>query len=308
MQLNQLDLNLLLTFEALMRTRSVTLAGERVGLSQSATSNALQRLRAAFGDRLFVRTPTGMQPTALALAMEHDIGDALDRLRQVVERNRSFEPASTARTFRILLSDIAQLAHLPSFVAMLRREAPLVDLVSLSLPLRDAKEAMAAGEMDLALGFIPDLGADFHRQSLFEEHWVCVVSRDHPSIGESLTRAQYLDAAHLSYRPAASIHASLDGLLEAQFAGQGVRRRVAVSVPYSSGLASTVASSDLVFTAPHGLARSMARLQPVRIVPLPFELPGIHLNMQWHDRMHRDAGNRWLREACALNYRADHWG
>lgn len=308
MNLHQLDLNLLLIFEALMRTRSVTQAGERVGLSQSATSNSLQRLRAAFGDRLFVRTPTGMQPTALALEMEHDISDALDRLRQVVERHRSFEPVTTPRSFRILLSDIAQLAHLPSFVAMLRKEAPLVDLVSLSLPLREAKEAMAAGELDLAVGFIPDLGADFHRQSLFVEHWVCVVSRDHPSIGESLTQQQYLDAAHLSYRPAASIHASLDGLLEAQFAGQGLRRRVALSVPYSSGLASTVAQSDLVFTAPQGLARSMTRLQPVRIVPLPFELPEIHLNMQWHDRMHRDAGNRWLREAMARNYRAEHWG
>ncbi len=107
MQLHKLDLKLLLIFDALVRTRSVTLAGERVGLSQSATSNALQRLREAFGDKLFVRTPTGMQPTGLALEIADEVSEALDRLRMVLERSRVFEPARARRTFRILLSDIA---------------------------------------------------------------------------------------------------------------------------------------------------------------------------------------------------------
>ena len=123
MNLNQLDLNLLLIFDALMQTRSVTLAGERVGLSQSAASNSLQRLRDAFGDPLFVRTPAGMQPSALALEMEGEIRAALGALRAVVERDRHFDPATSRRTFRMLMSDIAQLAHLPAFVAALRREA-----------------------------------------------------------------------------------------------------------------------------------------------------------------------------------------
>ncbi|WP_158213292.1 LysR family transcriptional regulator [Pigmentiphaga sp. NML080357] len=302
MQLNKLDLNLLLIFDALMRTRSVTLAGERVGLSQSATSNSLQRLREAFGDKLFVRTPTGMQPTGLALEIADEVGEALDRLRQAIERSRVFDPAQARRTFRILLSDIAQQAHLPTFVALLRREAPHVDLAGVSLPVREAKEAMASGELDLAVGFLPDLGADFHRQSLFVEHWVCVISREHPTIGEAMTPEQYLSAAHVSYRPAASIHASLDQLLETQFAGQGVRRRVALSVSYSSGLAATLALSDLVLTAPYGPARSMIHSQPLRIVPLPFQLPTIDLNMQWHDRMHHDPGNRWFRQRFAANY------
>ena len=107
LNLNQLDLNLLLIFDAMMRTRSVSQTGERVGLSQSATSNSLQRLRQAFGDPLFVRTPAGMQPTALALDMEADIRAALDRLRFAVERDRQFDPAVSRRTFRLLLSDIA---------------------------------------------------------------------------------------------------------------------------------------------------------------------------------------------------------
>jgi len=305
MTLNQLDLNLLLIFDALMQTRSVTLAGERVGLSQSAASNSLQRLRDAFGDPLFVRTPAGMQPSALALEMEAEIRAALGALRAVVERDRHFDPATSRRTFRMLMSDIAQLAHLPAFVASLRREAPDVDVINVALPLRDAKVAMASGDLDVATGFLPDLGADFHRQSLFNEHWVAVVSQHHPTIGDTLTREQYLAAAHVSYRPSVSIHASLDALLEAQCSGLGIRRRVMLAVPFVSGLAQILALSDLVLTGPHGPASSMAQLAAVRIVPLPFELPEIDLNIQWHECLHRDPGNQWFRQRFAAHYCAE---
>lgn len=302
MNLNQLDLNLLLIFDALMQTRSVTLAGERVGLSQSAASNSLQRLRDAFGDPLFVRTPTGMQPSALALDMEAEIRASLGALRAVVERDRHFDPGTSRRTFRMLMSDIAQLAHLPAFIATLRQEAPGIDVVNVALPLREAKVAMAGGDLDLATGFLPDLGADFHRQSLFAERWVAVISRRHPAIGDTLTREQYLDAAHVSYRPSVSIHASLDALLEAQCSGLGIRRRVMLAVPFVSGLAQIVALSDLVLTAPQGPARSMVKLAAVRIVPLPFDLPEIDLNIQWHDCVHRDPGTQWFRQRFAAHY------
>lgn len=305
MNFNKLDLNLLVIFDALMKTRSVTLAGERVGLSQSATSNSLQRLREAFNDPLFVRTPTGMQPSALAIEIEAEVRQALDRLRAVTERGLNFDPASSRRTFRLLLSDLAQMAHMASFIGLLRRDAPDVDVVNLSMPLREAKEAMADGELDIAVGFLPDLGADFHRQSLFAEHWVCVVSRNHSCVGRTLTQEDYLRAAHLAYRPPASIHASLDPLLEAQFSGRGVTRRVVLSVPYTSGMGSIVAASDLILTAPQGLAMSMARMMAVNVVPLPFDLPPIDLSIQWHDRMHRDPGNRWFRQTFAANYCAE---
>jgi DNA-binding transcriptional LysR family regulator len=299
---HQLDLNLLLTFDALMRTRSVTLAGERVGLTQSATSNALQRLREAFGDPLFVRTPAGMQPTALAANMAPEIGEVIERIQRVLDSNRVFDPATSRHCFRILVSDIAQITLMPDFMRLLREHAPQVDLVNLSLPLRQAKEALAAGELDLAVGFIPELGPDYHRQSLDQERWTCTVSAQHASIGETMTQAQYLAAAHLSYRPPASIHASLDKLLDAQFEGRAVRRRIALSVPYFSGLALMVARTDLVLTAPTALAHAMTGMAPVRVVPLPFELPPIDLNMQWHDQVHRDPANIWFRRIFAGSY------
>jgi DNA-binding transcriptional LysR family regulator len=285
-----------------MLTRSVTLAGERVGLTQSATSNALQRLRDAFGDPLFVRTPAGMQPTALAMSMAPELGEALDRIRHVVEGSRVFDPATSRHAFRILVSDIAQITLVPEFMRMLRHKAPNVDLINMSLPLRNAKEALAAGELDLAVGFIPELGPDYHRQSLGQEQWTCVVSTAHPTIGEHMTQAQYLEAPHLSYRPHASIHSSLDKLLESQFEGRSVRRRIALSVPYFSGLAFTVAQTDLVLTAPTALAHAMREMADVRVVPLPFDLPPIDLNMQWHDQVHRDPAHAWFRRVFAASY------
>ncbi len=164
---------------------------------------------------------------------------------------------------------------------------------------------MTDGDLDLAVGFLPDLGADYHRQALFTERWVCVISKNHPSIGKTMTQQQYIDAAHLSYRPAASIHASLDSLLELQFSGQGVRRRVMLAAPYFSGLATVLAQSDLVLTVPYGPALSLTRLQAIRIVPLPFALPAIDLNMQWHTRMHRDPGNKWFRQLLAAHYQPE---
>lgn len=304
MNFNSLDLNLLLVFDALMRTRSVTLAGEKVGLSQSATSNSLQRLRVALGDPLFVRTPRGMEPSALSMELEIPIRNTLDQLRATLQRTQTFEPATARRVLRLLMSDIAQLVHLPAFVALLRREAPGVSLENLALPLREAKDAMVNGELDLAMGFLPDLGADFHKQSLFAESWCCVISNDHPIIGKTLTQDQYLDAVHVSYHPAVAIHSILDQLLETQFSSKGIKRNIGLSVPYWSGLASTVAACDLILTAPVGLAVSMTRLANVRIIPLPFELPKIDLSMQWHTRMHRDPANQWFRNLCAQSYRA----
>jgi DNA-binding transcriptional LysR family regulator len=304
MNFHSLDLNLLVVFDALMRTRSVTLAGQKVGLSQSATSNALQRLRTAFNDPLLVRTPKGMEPSALARELEAPLRAALDQLRRTVERDHAFVPATSSRIFRVLMSDIAQALHMPTLIAAMRREAPSVRLDNVALSLRDAKQAMADGELDLAIGFLPDLGADFRRLSLFAETWICVVSKSHPRIGASLSEDQYLAETHVSFRPAVAIHAVLDDLLVTHFASKGVRRSIGLTVPYSSGIGATVAASDLVLTAPVGLAMTMVDHADVRLLQLPFSLPKIDLNMQWHERVHRDPGGKWLREAFASRYRA----
>jgi len=288
---NSLDLNLLRVFDALMRTRSVTLASEKVGLSPSATSNSLQRLRDALGARCSFTRPGAWSHRHWRWELEIPIRNTLDQLRDILQRTRVFEPATATRSFRLQPSDIAQMVHMPLMRSELRKQAPGVALETLALPLREAKQAMVDGVLDLAMGFLPDLGADFHRQFLFSETWTCLVSKDHPTIGKTLTEAEYIAASPTAYRPAVSIHSMLDQLRMAQFSFKGIKRKIGLSVSYWTGLASTIAACDLIRKAPVGPALSMTKLANVRIVPLPFDLPEIDLCMRWHALMHRDHGN-----------------
>jgi DNA-binding transcriptional LysR family regulator len=301
MKLNAFDLNLLLVFDALMRTRNVTAAGSRLGLTQSATSYCLQRLRASFNDPLFVRAPKGMVPTDRALEMAQPVRDALDSLRVTLEGRTRFDLAASTRTFSILMSDMGQFIHLPRIVMMLRSEAPNISLTNLAIPLHSAAASMASGDVDLALGFLPDIGADMHRKVLFSEEWVCVVSKKHRTIRSNLNVDKYFNASHASFQPAIAAHARLDELLE-KSVRRKLQRRICLTVPYLSGLAEVVASTDLIVTIPSGWANTMAKSAAVKVMPLPLSLPKFEVTMQWHDRVHRDAGHEWLRNAISKIY------
>jgi DNA-binding transcriptional LysR family regulator len=305
MNLKTFDLNLMLVFDALMRTRNVTVAGENLGLSQSATSNALNRLREAFDDPLFVRTPKGMTPTPLAEELSPTVQAALAQLRVVIDEKRGFDPATAQRTYRLLMSDVGQIYFLPRLAAFLRTQAPRVNIETVEMHSRQVQEAMAGGYVDLAVGYLEAFGPSFHRQKLFMNDWVCVVSQTHPTISGTLTAEQYLNGVHLSYVPAGASHALLDQLLERFFEAGKVRRRVALRVAHSTGLSSIVAESDLILTVPRALAVSYAGYAKIVVLPLPFPTPEIEIVQVWHDRFHRDAGHQWFRRAFAGLFRED---
>ena len=129
MNLSSVDLNLLVAFEALMEERNVTRAGARVGLAQPSMSSVLTRLRALFGDDLFVRSASGMQPTVKALALTRPIGDALAQIRGVLAPGSAFDPATARRRLSIAATDYGDLVVVPPLVKALRRAAPGIDLV-----------------------------------------------------------------------------------------------------------------------------------------------------------------------------------
>jgi DNA-binding transcriptional LysR family regulator len=150
--LRTLDLNLLLVFDALLRTRSTTLEAEELRLTQSAVSNALKRLRVAFADPLFVKTPDGMLPTALAGTLAQPISDGLSSIRDAVEAKTSFDPATSDRTFRIYMSDIGQMILMPKLMAELAKIARNLKIVTVDASHKDAQYAMTTGGIDLAIG------------------------------------------------------------------------------------------------------------------------------------------------------------
>lgn len=305
MNLKTFDLNLLLVFDALMRMRNVTVAGENIGLSQSATSNALGRLREAFDDPLFVRTPKGMAPTPLAEELAPSVDAALSQLRVVIDQKRAFAPRSAVRTYRILMSDVGQIHFLPRLTAFLRREAPHVGLETVEMQVRQVQEAMGGGYVDLAVGYLEAFGPSFHRQRLFENDWVCIVSRDHPTIRKRLTETAYLEGLHLSYTPAGGRHAMLDQILEGFFEARSAKRRVAMRLAHSTGIAAIVAESDLLLTVPSALGAFYASQSRVAVFALPFPAPGLEIVQTWHDRFQRDAGHQWFRRAFAELFRED---
>jgi DNA-binding transcriptional LysR family regulator len=302
MDLRGFDLNLLIVFNALSQHRSVTRAGESIGLSQPAMSAALARLRLLLGDPLFVKTGPEMRPTPRAAQLVAPVRQALEIVMGEVLLTQAFDPATSTRTFSILTPDIGESNHIPRLLSLLSAEAPGVNIRVLSMPRHTAFEALEAGAVDLAVGYFPDL----HREGLFvqrlfrNEHF-CMVRRDHPVIGEKLSLKQFLAAEHATVRPEGREH-----VFEQYLHAEGIQRRVRLEVAHFMSLLPIISTSDLVATVPRDLADVCARYGNIRVLPTPFKAPAIEIHQFWHRRVHKDIAHQWLRGAMRRLFPEDH--
>lgn len=291
MDLRSVDMNLLVVFDALVRQRSVTRAAEALGLSQPATSAALARLRAFFDDPLFVKAGTEMRPTPRAAQMAAAVRQVLDLVMDEVLQARRFDAATTERAFTLLMPDIGEINFLPRLLARLANDAPGVRLRTRSLPRHEAALALDSGEVDLAIGYYPDLHRDgLFRQYLLHNEHVCIVRREHPHIGQRLTLKQFLAAPHAVVRPDGRAH-----VFEQFLQAGGWTRPVQLEVSHFASLQPIIAGSDLVATVPQALAEAWARHGEIRIVPVPMKVPIVEVHQFWHRRMQKDAAHAWLR-------------
>lgn len=288
--MSQLDLRHLRIFLALHAAKHVTRAADAVGLSQSSVSVALGQLRAHYGDPLFVRTSSGMRATPRAEALAPLVRQAMQLLDQGLERPAAFDPAAITRRFRICMTDVGQMTLLPRLLSRLQQAAPGVSIEVGNLTHDTARE-LETGEADLAMGFTADIKAGHYQQKLFDEGFTCIVSRDHPRVGERMTLAQFQRERHVKVMLSATAHSIVDRLLERK----GVQRRFGVQVPSFLGLGQVVATSDLVAIVPLRLGKIFAAESRVKAVSLPLRFPSYQVSQYWHDRYHRDPGNAWLR-------------
>lgn len=286
-----LDLNLLRVFDAVLRDRSVTSAAKHLGLTQPAVSNALARLRAQFEDALFVRTPTGMDATPFARELSEPVRQALALLESAMAHGPGFDPATSTRAFRFYMSDLGQIEFLPPLVERAQRVAPGVRLEAVSLEVEDIGDALAAGALDLAVGFLPALGPPIRRQPLFRDPYVCLMRADHPAIGGKLTKKQFLAASHalVSYKGG---HRVIEEALERA----GLARKIALRVPHFTVVPMVLERSDLILILPTKVARVYERQGRFKFLPPPVPIPPADVAAHWHERFERDPGNRWLRE------------
>jgi DNA-binding transcriptional LysR family regulator len=307
--LPRLDLNLVVAFDVLMRERSVTRAAARLGVTQSAVSHALRRLRELLGDPLMVRSGQGMVLTPRAEALAVPLRSGLLTLGRALAQPATFEPSSARRTFTLALIDLFDLLVLPQLLRRVRREAPGVDLSVVSAADRLLSQRLETGEIDLALTVqthvadepIAATGPGLLQTTLFRDGLVCLVRANHPALLAPRSRARR-KAASLSLETYVALSHVLvsprgrgPGMVDEALVQRGLKRRIALRVPNFYSALAIVAESDLVLTAPAPLA-SLASPSKVVTLPTPIPLPEHSVNLVWHERFGHEPGLRWLRE------------
>ncbi|MBN9409322.1 MAG: LysR family transcriptional regulator [Burkholderiales bacterium] len=292
MELHDIDLNLLVVFRQLLLERRVSRVAETLGVSQPAVSNSLAKLRRLFGDELFLRTPGGMQPTTYAQQLAGPVNEALALLHGGINLRASFEPATSDRAFTLGMTDIGEIYFLPTLAQHLRQHAPAVTLSTVRDTAVDQREELASGQMDLAIGLLPQLRAGFYQRRLFTQRYVCLMRRGHRLGRKRLSQSDYAAAEHLVVVAAGTGHGQVDALL----ARNGIERRVHLSVPHYLSVGHILADSDLIATVPERLADRLLEPFGLEKAAHPVKLPDVAINLFWHARYHRDPANRWLRE------------
>ncbi len=290
-ELKDIDLNLLVVFDRLLRERRVSKVAVALGVSQPAVSNALARLRRLTGDALFVRTTAGMEPTPYAQELAGPIASALGIIDGAVNRPSSFDPATARRAFRIGMTDVGEIYFLPALMNELNRWSSTVTISTVRNGSVDLKDEMEAGRIDLALGLLPQLKTGFYQRALFEQRYVCLFRKGHRLDKRTVSLAEFSSAEHVVVVSEATGHGKVDELLERS----GVARRVRLVVPHFVAVGHILRDSDMVATVPERLAAALVGPFGLTSVRHPATLPEITIRMFWHAKVHRDPANEWLR-------------
>lgn len=295
MNFQRLDLNLLRVLVAVHATGSVTGAGRTLALSQPAVSHALGRLREAFGDALYVRSPAGLNPTRLAERVVPEVVAHLRALEATLASSGAFDPAADRVHWRLSMSDLGEILFLPPLAAALRREAPHAGLENAGVPAHAVNAALVAREIDLAIGILVPTHRGVAGESLFHERYVAVTARlwrpSCGSAGGALTAKQLAGASLAVASPTATYHESVQRMLDAL----GLAERTVVHARHYAALPDLVTTTDLLAIVPRMHARSMEERWPVRVWDLPGDVPEYDVRMLWHESAERDAAHRWLR-------------
>jgi DNA-binding transcriptional LysR family regulator len=291
----RVDLNLLVVFDAIYKSGNLGSAGATIGLSPSAMSHALSRLRVLFKDPLFVRLPRGLQPTPLAGTLAPAVAQSLGAIRGVFEQ-AGFDPATSKRVFSVAMTDLGERILLPALCAHLAKVAPGVTLETCQPRLREIRDAMASGEVNLLLGVIPELEAGFRERTLLRSTYVCMVREGHPHIRRTLSLKQFRETPHVLVNVNPSTGAGHARAIEETLRDPAIAARIAVRNAHFLALPGIILSTDYIATLPRGLALSFQEQHRLRIFPPPVPIPEADVKLYWHDRYHHEPGNKWLRE------------
>jgi DNA-binding transcriptional LysR family regulator len=293
MNLAAIELKLLVVFDALMTERRVSLAARRIGMSQPAMSNALNRLRHLLKDQLFIRSAEGMRPTPRAIELSMPIASALKQIQEALEPHR-FDPADADWVCNLALSDQATVVILPRLLALLSRTAPRIRLRIRPKSNLLVQDQLEAAEIDLAVGVMPTLARRFDQAVLFHDRYVCMVCKDHPLAGKPITVRDFGTADHLVVRPSLDRESRLDQELRKL----GQSRKVILNVTQFLSVPQILPGTRLVACLLQSVAQHFDP-QLFYCAPVPFPVGPIAVTVAWTKARAQHAAIAWMRQQLA---------
>jgi DNA-binding transcriptional LysR family regulator len=300
LNLRSFDLNLLVIFQAIATHGSVIGASEQVGLSPSAVSHALARLRAMFNDELFYRSSNGLQPTQRALEICKEIALGLSHISNAIESQNSFEPSEDDRSFTIQVSEYVQEFLVPRLIGFLRRTAPRI-AVQITPCAGGAGGIEAAVDVQIRPPSEEIDPATMQTRPLATDRFMVVMNANHHATRASMDAELFASLDHVVVSQTPTCTSAVDEALRRR----GLRRRVAMSVPNAQELPDIVAQTDLVAIVPYRRLADDGRFSRLAITPMPLDDVEFALALHWDGRRDREPANRWLRQVIARIFAED---
>jgi len=301
MMLKNVDLNLLIYLDVLLREKNVTRAAEQLGITQPAMSNGLKRLRGIFNDPLLIRSSEGMTPTERALELQPALRTALFDLQKVLEPNQSFEPKESKRMYRIMASDYAEATLVPLLVKHMRELAPNIVLDFLT-PSDVSYKDMEQGRVDLAINRFNEIPESFHQVTVWEDSFSCLLNKNNPAVNNFTLKA-YLDAQHIWVsKTGMGVGFGMNpeksgqlGWIDKALLEKGEKRNISIFTRHYQMPALIAESNDLIATLPTRVALLQANNKRLVVLPTPFDIPPFELKMAWSPLLQHNPAHKWLR-------------
>jgi len=301
MILKNIDLNLLVFLDVLLREKNVTRAAEQLGITQPAMSNGLKRLRAIFDDPLLVRSSEGMAPTERALELQSALRQALSDIQKVLEPIQSFDPKQSHRMFRIMASDYAEATLVPALVKEMRESAPDVVLDFLT-PSDVSYKDMEQGRVDMAINRFNEIPQSFHQVTVWEDTFSCLLNRGNPAV-DAFTLESYLAAQHIWVsKTGMGVGFGMNpeksgqlGWIDQALQEIGQKRNISIFTRHYQMPGLLVQDNDLIATLPTKVAIMQAENFQLELREPPFYIPEFELKMAWSPMLHHNPAHQWLR-------------
>jgi DNA-binding transcriptional LysR family regulator len=286
------DLNLLLHLDALVRCANVSRAAEHLGITQSAMSAALSRLRRVFNDPLLIREGNSAVLTERAIALAAQFRPLLEQWLDVTLERGQFDPVHTRRIFTLYASDYVQFALLPALAASLANDAPNIAVSVVPAKPHHGLAMLESNHVEFVAGYYPTPGSTLRMRPLFEDQVVCVVREGHASLDKEWNLDAWLHYGHIDL----AAHTRNAGeLLDRRLEQMGRQRNVRMTMSSYLAAPAVVAHSDLIANLPGTVARQFAG-QGFVVRPVPIAVAPIQISLYWHERYQNDPGHAWFRQ------------